>query len=238
MSVGARSLLSLVRWLKRSLLAAFILLFLYEGWLFGWVLWWRTVNPDMTRFMELRLDELRATNPTAGLQRRWIDYEQISPHLKRALIAAEDSRFMQHHGFDWESIKNALARNQQRGRIVAGGSTISQQLAKNLLLTPDKTLWRKAQETLVTIMIETTWDKRRIFEVYLNIIEWGDGIFGAEAAARRYFGISAAQLSVAQAAQLAAMVPQPRYFGTRRTSPALTARSETIRRRMPAAQIP
>lgn len=238
MSGGTARLFSLFRWFKRALLAACVLLLLYEGWLFGWVLWWRSVDPEMTRFMELRLDALRANDPHARLQQRWTDYERISPHLKRALIAAEDGRFMQHHGFDWEGIKNALTRNQQLGRIVAGGSTISQQLAKNLLLTPDKTLWRKGQEAIITIMIETTWSKRRILEVYLNVIEWGEGVFGAEAAARRYFGVSAAQLSAEQAAWLAAMAPRPRYFEAHRASPALAARSEVIRRRMPAAQIP
>ena len=238
MSRGTTRLLTLVRWFKRALLAVLTLALLYEGWLFGWVLWWRTINPDMTRFMELRLDALRANDPKATLQQGWVDYERISPHLKRALIAAEDSRFMQHDGFDWDGIEKALARNRRRGKIVAGGSTISQQLAKNLLLTPDKTRWRKAQEAVITLMIETTWSKRRILEVYLNVIEWGNGIFGAEAAAWHYFGVSATQLSAEQAARLAAMVPRPRYFDTHRTSLMLAARSESIRRHMPAAQIP
>ena len=238
MSRGTTRLLTLVRWFKRALLAVLTLVLLYEGWLFGWVLWWRTINPDMTRFMELRLETLRVNDPKAALQQRWVAYEHISPHLKRALIAAEDSRFMQHDGFDWDGIEKALARNRRRGKIVAGGSTISQQLAKNLLLTPDKTLWRKAQEAVITLMIETTWSKRRILEVYLNVIEWGNGIFGAEAAAWHYFGVSATQLSAEQAARLAAMVPRPRYFDTHRTSPILAARSESIRRHMSAALIP
>ena len=238
MSGGKTRLLSFARWIKRLLLAAFVFLCLYEGWLFGWVLWWRTADPSMTRFMEIRLEALRTKNPDATLRQHWIDYERISPHLKRALIVAEDDLFMQHDGFDWKGIENAMARNRQRGRIVAGGSTITQQLAKNLLLTPEKTLWRKAQEAVITVMLETTWNKRRIFEVYLNVIEWGDGVFGAEAAAQHYFGISAARLSAEQAARLAAMVPRPRHFDTHRAAPALAARSEVILRRMPAAQTP
>ncbi len=227
-----------VRWFKRLLLGALLCVFLYLAWLFGWVLWWRSVDPDTTRFMEIRLEEMRDKARQARLQKQWVDYDAISPHLKRAVIAAEDDLFLRHGGFDWKGIEKAMERNRQRGRIVAGGSTISQQLAKNLLLTPDKTLLRKAQEGVVTVMIETTWSKRRIFEVYLNVIEWGNGVFGAEAAARHYYGVSAAQLAPAQAARLAAMVPRPRYFDARRDSPALAARSEILLGRMPSAQIP
>lgn len=136
-------------------------------------------------------------------------YGQISASLKRALVAAEDSKFMQHHGFDFDGMQKALERNEKRGRIAAGGSTITQQLAKNLFLWPEKSLLRKGQEAVITLMIETTWSKRRILEVYMNEIEWGKGIFGAEAAARHYFGIPASALSDYQAAMLAAMVPSP-----------------------------
>ena len=129
----------------------------------------------------------------------------VNNDLFRAVVSAEDDRFMQHSGFDWAGIQKALEKNQQRGRIVAGGSTITQQLAKNLFLSPNKTLLRKAQEAVLTVMIELTWDKQRILEVYLNVIEWGNGIFGAEAAARHYYGVGAARLNPAQAARLAAM---------------------------------
>ncbi|MDR2614544.1 MAG: monofunctional biosynthetic peptidoglycan transglycosylase, partial [Candidatus Accumulibacter sp.] len=138
----------------------------------------------------------------------------------------------------WDGIRNAMENNLRRGRIVAGGSTISQQLAKNLFLSPHKTLWRKAEEAAITLMIESVWDKRRIFEVYLNVIEWGDGVFGAEAAARHYFGVGAARLTPVQAARLAGMVPRPRFFDRRRDAPELTAKAAIILSRMPSARIP
>jgi len=172
-------------WLKRLLLAFFALVVLYQVWLFAWVLWWNWANPQSTRFMEIRLAALRQSDPQAQVKQQWVDYERISPHLKRAIIAAEDARFVDHEGFDWEGIQHAIERNQKKGRVVAGGSTISQQLAKNLFLTPARTPWRKAEEALITLMLESIWSKRRILEVYLNVIEWGEGIFGAEAAGRR-----------------------------------------------------
>lgn len=226
------------RALKRLVLGLAGLLLLYQFWLFGWVLWWSQVNPGMTRFMEIRLTELRANNPAAQLSKQWAGYAQISPNLKRAVLAAEDDLFVNHDGFDWEGIQRAIEKNQRRGRIVAGGSTISQQLAKNLFLSPDKTPWRKGQEAVLTLMIETFWSKQRIFEVYLNVIEWGVGVFGAEAAARHYYGISAARLSADQAARLAGMVPSPRFYDRNRSAPGLTSRAAAIRRRMAAAQIP
>lgn len=226
------------RGVKRLLLGLVVLLLLYQLWLFGWVLWWGQVNPDHTRFMSIRLAELRSKDPAAQLSKQWVAYEQISPNLKRAVVAAEDDLFVQHDGFDWEGIQRAMEKNQRRGRIVAGGSTISQQLAKNLFLSPDKTPWRKGQEAVVTLMLETFWSKRRILEVYLNVIEWGVGVFGAEAAARRYYGSSAARLSADQAARLAGMVPSPRYYDRNRNAPGLGKRTAAIRQRMAASQIP
>ncbi len=227
-----------LRWLKRLVVGAFGLLLLYQLWLFGWVLWWKWANPDNTRFMEIRLVELQVKDPNARLKRQWLRYANISPHLKRALIVSEDDLFVHHEGFDWEGIQNAIEKNQKRGKIVAGGSTISQQLAKNLLLTPSKTPWRKAEEAVITLMIETTWSKQRIFEVYLNVIEWGNGVFGAEAAARHYYGIGAAQLSAEQAARLAGMVPSPRFYDRNRSTPGLANKAAVILGRMPSAQIP
>ncbi len=226
------------RLLKRLILGLVGLLFAYQLWRVGWVLWWGKVDPGMTRFMEIRLAELRDKNPAAQLRKQWADYAQISPNLKRAVLAAEDDLFMQHDGFDWAGIQRAMEKNQRRGRIVAGGSTISQQLAKNLFLSPDKTPWRKAQEAVITLMIEAVWSKQRIFEVYLNVIEWGVGVFGAEAAARHYYGTSAARLSADQAARLAGMVPSPRYYDRHRNAPGLAKRATSIRDRMAAAQIP
>jgi monofunctional biosynthetic peptidoglycan transglycosylase len=229
---------SISRWLKRLVLALMAVFLLYQLWLFGWVLWWNWVNPDTTRFMNIRLGELQAKDPKAQLKKQWISYGKVSIHLKRALIVSEDDLFVHHEGFDWEGIQKAMKKNQQRGKIVAGGSTISQQLAKNLFLSPDKTPWRKAQEAVITLMIEAVWSKQRIFEVYLNVIEWGNGVFGAEAAARHYFGISATQLGPEQAARLAGMVPSPRFYDRNRGAPGLANKAEVILRRMPSAQVP
>lgn len=234
----SRALSLIARWLKRLVVGLLGLLLLYQLWLFGWVLWWRSANPDTTRFMEIRLGELQAREPRAQLKKQWVGYGKISNHLKRALIVSEDDLFVHHEGFDWEGMQKALEKNRQRGKVVAGGSTISQQLAKNLFLTPSKTPWRKAQEAVVTLMIEAVWSKQRIFEVYLNVIEWGSGVFGAEAASRHYYGISAAQLSAEQAARLAGMVPSPRFYDRNRNAPGLAAKAQVILGRMPSAQIP
>ncbi len=231
-------MLKILRWAKRVFLVLIGVFLLYQGWLFGWVVYWKNHNPEMTRFMQIRLNDMRAQNPQSQLKKQWVDYAKVSVYLKRALISSEDDLFMQHDGFDWDGIQKAIERNQQKGRIVAGGSTISQQLAKNLFLSPAKTPWRKAEETLVTLMIEHTWSKQRIFEVYLNVIEWGNGVFGAEAAARHYFGVSAAKLSPAQAAKLAAMTPNPRFYDKNRNTPALARKTEIILNRMQASQVP
>jgi monofunctional biosynthetic peptidoglycan transglycosylase len=229
---------SVARWFKRAILGLIALLFLYQLWLFGWVLWWSQVNPDMTRFMDIRLAEMRLKDPKAELSKQWVPYSRISTHLKRALVVSEDDLFVHHEGFDWEGIQKAIEKNQRKGKFVAGGSTISQQLAKNLFLTPSRTPWRKAQEAIVTLMIEAVWSKQRIFEVYLNVIEWGNGVFGAEAAARHYYGIGAAQLSAPQAARLAGMVPSPRFYDRNRNAPGLARKAAVILGRMPSAEIP
>ncbi len=225
-------------WLKRGTLALVALVLLWQFWLLAWVIFWGWFNPGTTRFMEIRLDELRAKQPDAVLQQQWVPYERISLSLKRAIIAAEDAKFVDHEGFDWEGIQKAMEKNQKKGRFVAGGSTISQQLAKNLFLTPAKSYFRKAEEAIITVMLETLWSKQRIFEVYLNVIEWGNGIFGAEAAARHYYGTSAAQLGPEQAARLAGMVPNPRYYDRNRAAPGLGRKAAIILARMPAAEVP
>jgi monofunctional biosynthetic peptidoglycan transglycosylase len=188
--------------------------------------------------MERRLEALRVKNPKAALKHQWADYNRISAHLKRAVVAAEDAKFIDHEGFDWEGIQRALERNQSRGKVVAGGSTISQQLAKNLFLSGERSVVRKGQEAIITLMLETVLSKRRILELYLNVAEWGEGVFGAEAAARHYFGTSAANLTPAQAARLAAMLPRPRFYDRNRGSPYLATYTERILARMPAAQLP
>ena len=202
------------------------------------VWWWRDHNPESTAFMKQRLAVMREKNPNAHLQQAWVPYTRISIHLKRAVVAAEDAKFVDHEGFDWEAIEKAAEKNRQRKRVVVGGSTISQQLAKNLFLSGERTPWRKGQEALITVMIEHVMDKRRILEIYLNVIEWGDGIFGVEAAARHYFGASAAALGPEASARLAAMVPNPRFYDRHRNTRYLERRTETILARMPMAELP
>ena len=225
-------------WPKRIVLGLLGVVLLYQLWLLGWVLWWGQIDPGTTRFMEIRLAELRQKDPQAQLRKQWVPYAKISPHLKRAIIASEDAKFVDHEGFDWEGIQKAIEKNQKRGKVVAGGSTISQQLAKNLFLSPAKTPWRKAEEALITLMLESLWSKRRIFEVYLNVIEWGNGVFGAEAAARHYYGISAAQLGPEQSARRAGMVPNPRFYDRNRNAPGLARKSAIILGRMGGADVP
>lgn len=226
------------RWLKSGLLAIGALLLLWQAWYLGWVLWWKWVNPLTTSFQSQRLDEARQKNPKAELKRQWVPYAKISVHLKRAVVAAEDDKFIDHEGFDWEGIQKAIAKNRKKGKVVAGGSTISQQLAKNLLLSPSKTKLRKAEEAIITVWLELLWDKRRILEVYLNVVEWGDGVFGAEAAARHYFGTSAAQLHAEQAARLAVMLPAPRRYERNPWSAYMSGRTQSIVSRMPHADVP
>ncbi len=222
----------------RGFALAALLILLYQAWLALHIWYWVAHNPTTTAFMESRLNEMQTQNPQARLSQQWVPYSGISTHLKRALIAAEDAKFLEHEGFDWDGIQVAYEKNIKKGRIVAGGSTISQQLAKNLFLSRQRTPWRKAQEAVITLMLEHILSKRRIFEIYLNVIEWGDGVFGAEATARHYYGVSAATISAPQAAQLAAMVTNPRYYDGHRSARGLQRKSGIILARMPAAQVP
>ncbi len=226
------------RWLKLALAWLFALAILWQGWYVGWVIWWKYVDPGTTAFMRQRLAELRARDPQAELRHQWQDYERISPHLKRAVIAAEDDKFVDHEGFDWEGMQKALEKKQRRGKVVAGGSTISQQLAKNLFLSAAKTPWRKAQEAAITVWLELFWSKRRILEVYLNSVEWGEGVFGAEAAARRYYNTGAGSLSAEQAARLAVMLPAPRRHERNPYSAFMTGRTQVILVRMRHSEVP
>jgi monofunctional biosynthetic peptidoglycan transglycosylase len=205
---------------------------------FARVWWWRDHNPQTTAFMQQRLERLREKNPQAVLRQVWVPYERISPHLKRAIVVAEDSRFVDHEGFDWDAIDKAREKNRKKGRIVAGGSTISQQLAKNLFLSGERSPWRKGQEALITVMIEHAMDKRRILEVYLNVIEWGDGIYGADAAARHYYNTSAGALGPDASARLAAIVPNPRFYDRNRNTAFLNRKTQMLLARMPAAELP
>jgi len=215
-----------------------IIVVVYQLWIFLHICWWVNHNPSTSAFMEDRLEVLQEDNPDAVLKHRWVDYKKISPNLKRALIAAEDAKFVDHEGFDWEGIQKAYQKNLKKGKVVAGGSTISQQLAKNLFLSTKRTPWRKAEEVMITFMLEATMSKRRIFEIYLNVIEWGNGIFGAEAAAKYYYHTSAKNLSADQAAKLAAMVPNPRYYDKHRQAKGLIRKTGIIQARMNSAEIP
>ncbi len=230
--------MTIFRWLLLATAALFAILVLYEAWIFGHILWWRSHNPASTAFMQSRLEGLREKNPKAALKHQWVEYEKISVHLKRALIVAEDDTFVDHEGFNWEAMQKALEKNQKKGKVVAGGSTISQQLAKNLFLSGSRSLWRKGEEAVITVMLEALLDKQRIFEIYLNVIEWGDGVFGAEAAAHHYYGVSAARLTAEQAAKLAAMVPRPRFYERNRDAPWLLKKTAIIVSRMQAVEVP
>ncbi|WP_043615665.1 monofunctional biosynthetic peptidoglycan transglycosylase [Chromobacterium violaceum] len=218
-----------------ALVAAFLL---YNLWVLGHIIYWRDHNPGASSFMNEQLARLQQDDPEAELRHKWVPYDKISPNLKRALIASEDARFVDHEGFDWDGIEAAFEKNLKKGKIVAGGSTISQQLAKNLFLSSGKTPWRKLEEALITVMLETVLDKRRIYEIYLNVIEWGNGVFGAEAASRYYFRAGASRLSSSQAAKLAAMVPNPRYYDEHRNAPGLARKTRIIQRRMAYVELP
>ncbi len=226
------------RWAARVVLLLIAAVVIYQFWIFGNVVWWIWFNPSTSAFMEDRLEVLQQKNPDAVLRHQWVPYERISIHLKRALIAAEDAKFLDHDGFDWEAIQKAYEKNLKKGKVVAGGSTISQQLAKNLFLSGRRTPWRKIEEALITLMMENVMSKRRIFEIYLNVIEWGNGVFGAQAAARYYYGTSAANLGPEQAARLAAMVPKPRFYDKVRETPLLERRTSIILNRMSDVQVP
>ena len=221
-----------------TLLLALIALAFVQFWFFIHIWYWVDHNPESTAFIDARLERMHEKNAKSVLRQQWVPYRAISINLKRAIIAAEDAKFPDHEGFDWEGIQKAYEKNLKKGRIVSGGSTISQQLAKNLFLSGERTWWRKAQEAVITVMLETIMTKRRILEIYLNVIEWGDGVFGAEAAARYHFGMSAANVGPEQAAQLAAMVPDPRRYKPGAETRYLHKRTEIILARMNAATVP
>ena len=202
-------------------------------WFLSHIIYWSSYHPSSTAFMERHLEK-----PGARLRHNWVPYSRISEHLKRAVVAAEDAKFLDHEGFDWEAIQKAIEKNERRGRVVAGASTITQQLAKNLFLSGSRSWLRKGQEAAITWMMERTMSKRRILELYLNVAEWGDGIFGAEAAARYHFGISAAALGPEQSAWLAAILPSPKRYERGRETPYIAGRMGTISSRMTGAQIP
>ncbi len=223
------------RWIALFFRVGLLLGLVWELWLFAQVFWWRNHNPESTSFMRIRAEELhRSIQPHP-----WADYDHIPVSLKRAVVAAEDSTFTSHHGFDWDSMRHAFERDVKRHRPVMGGSTITQQLAKNLFLSGHRSLLRKAQEAIVTLMLESTWSKRRILEVYLNVIEWGEGgVFGCQAASRHYYGEPVEFLTPAQSAWLAAVIPRPRYFDHHGETERLLEKTDVLEMRMKQVSVP
>lgn len=223
----------------RAFIARLLLLFVgiilaIQLWIFGSLFWWRTHPVETTMFMRLNYYGTEIDR----IQHQWKDYDDISQHFKRAVIAAEDGKFSSHHGFDWGGIADALKKNEKTGDVVAGGSTISQQLAKNLFLYNQRSYVRKGQEAVATWMMERMWSKRRILEVYMNSVELGKGIFGVEAAARHYYGRSAKNLTREQAAHLAAMLPNPKYYQDHSNDRKLQNRKRMILKYMNNSQLP
>lgn len=237
---------ALERWLLLVLCAA-LALQLFFVLRIALAVWW---DPQST---SLQRSEMWRIWQQSGLQRpwqqQWVDYAQISPHLKRAVLTAEDDGFVEHDGVQWEAIERAWERNQKaqekaqahpnaKPPKIYGGSTITQQLAKNLLLSGERSFLRKGQELLLARTLEAFLSKQRILEIYLNNVEWGEGIFGAQAAARHYFRKNAAQLTPTEAARLAVMLPRPRYYEVNPQSRYLQSRTQAIGRRMAATPLP
>ncbi len=220
------------------ILAPFALVLVIQMYFFLQIGWWVHFNPSSTSFMRQQLSELQKKNPNATLKHQWVSYDHISNNLKRAVIASEDSNFSEHEGVDWDALVRAYEKNSKKGKVVAGGSTITQQLAKNLFLSGSRSYVRKVQEIIITYMLEFWMDKERIFEIYLNVVEFGTGVFGAEAAARYYYKIPASSLNASQAAKLAVMLPRPRVYGKNPDSAYLTRRTELILHRMGDAELP
>lgn len=226
------------RWIKWVFLGPLLLVLLVQLYFFAMVCWYSQFNPGTTSFMREQLSQLREKNPNATLKHEWVPYERISRHLKRAVVASEDANFSVHNGVDWEGIERAYERNNRRSKVVGGGSTITQQLAKNLFLSGSRSYLRKGQELVIAFMLETVMSKKRILELYLNVVEYGRGVFGAEAAARHYYKTSAANLGQAQAARLAVMLPNPRYYDKRGVTNYLQRRTNAIMRQMRFADVP
>ena len=243
------------RWLVLVLLAGLAL----QLYFFARIALMRVVNPESTAFQRSEAWGVAQNTDAMKWRQQWVPYAQISNHLKRAIIASEDASFIVHEGVDMDALEKAWEKNTQAEERAAqsvnrlserkssasvkppkiiGGSTITQQLAKNLFLSGERTLLRKGQELLLTLMLEALLGKQRILEIYLNNVEWGEGVFGAEAAAQYYFHKPAARLSALEAARLAVMLPRPKYFETHLNSGYLASRARTITARMGGVEIP
>jgi monofunctional glycosyltransferase len=198
----------------------------------------RTSNPETTAFIELRAREARARGEQPKRIQRWAPYSRISSNLTRAVLVTEDARFWKHEGIDFDELKESIETNLERMEFARGGSTITQQLAKNLFLSPSKNPVRKLRELLIARRLEAELSKQRILELYLNVVEWGDGIYGAEAAARVYFGKPAGSLSTAESALLAAALSNARLLNPAHPTPRLRRRQAMVMRRMGAVTPP
>jgi monofunctional biosynthetic peptidoglycan transglycosylase len=230
-----RTLKAFALWALALLCAGAVLL---QLWFALHILWWKWMPVNNTAFMSADLALLQEKNPKSTLKHQWVDYSKISNHIKRAVITSEDANFEDHEGVDWEAIQKAREKNAKRGKIVSGGSTITMQLAKNLFLSGSRSYVRKAEELVITYMLETLWDKERILEVYLNSAEFGLGVFGVQAGAKHHFGVNANQLSAEQAARMAAMLPRPKFYDKNRGSGYLQKRTASILRQMGGVDIP
>lgn len=213
-----------------------------------------TIDPQSTTFQRSEAWRIATEKDKLRWRQQWVPYEKISDHLKRAVIASEDASFSEHEGVDWDALEKAWERNAKAEEAAArraqlapsrakppkivGGSTITQQLAKNLLLSGERTLLRKGQEIVLTFELEQMLSKQRILEIYLNNVEWGEGVFGAEAAAQHYFRKSASRLTAYEAARLAVMLPQPKRFEKAPGSGYLASRASRIVARMRDAELP
>jgi len=195
-------------------------------------------NPKTTAFMQLRVDEAQDAGRKFSIRHQWVPYRQISPLLRRAVIVTEDAGFYDHDGIDMAEIRVSLEKNWEEGQFLRGGSTLTQQLAKNLYLSPSRNPMRKVTELFIARRLEAALTKQRIFEIYLNMIEWGDGIFGCEAASRAYFGKACANLDVPEAALLAGAIINPREHSPAKPTRRLLRRQQIIIRRMGIKETP
>ena len=220
--------------LKRVILLIIGFVLLIQIWIFASLLWWKYFPVQSTMFMRIHY----FSQPSAKIQHEWKDDREISDHFKRAVITAEDGNFLKHRGFDWDGMLNALEKNTEKGNVVAGGSTISQQLSKNLFLYNKRSYLRKGQEAIATWMMERMWSKHRILEVYVNSVELGEGIYGVEAASRHYFGKSAKNLTRDQAIKLAAMLPNPKYYQHHPNDSKVKARKRMMNKYISYTQLP
>ena len=225
-------------WIKWTLLLGFAALLMYQVAVFTQVVWFRWFDPQTTAFMQAEQRRLANLEPPKTISQTWVPYQDISTYAKRAVISAEDTGFMDHRGIEWEAIERAFLANFESGEVRFGGSTITMQLAKNLFLSSDRSYVRKAQEVIITLMIEAVMDKQRILELYLNVAEWGVGVFGIEAAAQHYYNRSAARLTARQSAWLASILPSPRRYDLNRQSRWIDRKTGILLRRMPQVLVP